>query len=85
MVGQVQKGKAGRWVYEIRVEGELSPEWSGWFQGLTIEHDVSPTTGDVITIFSGALPDQSALHGILNLIRDLNLVILSCVRKPQER
>ncbi len=82
---QVQKSKAARWLYEIRVEGELSEEWSGWFHGLVIEHEVSPTTGEVITVLSGVLPDQSALHGILNLIRDLNLVILSCERKSQDR
>jgi hypothetical protein len=72
---------AGKWMYEIRVEGELGCEWSAWFDGLTVAHERNPVTGEVITVIFGILPDQSALHGLLNKIRDLNLTILSFHRK----
>jgi hypothetical protein len=29
------------------------------------------------TLFSGPLPDQAALHGLLERIRDLNLTLIS--------
>lgn len=61
--------------YEIRVRGQLDDSWSDWFGGLTI----TPLGNDE-TLISGALPDQSALHGILAKLRDLNLPILSVVR-----
>ncbi len=75
-------GSSGKWIYEIRVEGQLGSEWSSWFDGLTVAHERNETTGDVVTVISGTLPDQSALHGLLNKIRDLNLTILSFNRKP---
>jgi hypothetical protein len=58
--------------YCIRVEGELDRKWVDWFNGLTIT-----TSGDGESLLSGAIADQSALHGILIKIRDLGLVLLS--------
>jgi hypothetical protein len=63
--------------YEIRVQGRLGPEWSAWFDGLTVTHQ-SP--GE--TILTGPAPDQATLHGILIKIRDLGLPLLS-VRRVQ--
>ncbi len=62
-------------VYEIRVQGRLDEEWAVWFSGLT----VTPV-GDDETLLSGELPDQSALHGVLAQVRDLNLTLLSVQR-----
>ncbi len=76
-----QEPASGKWMYEIRVEGELGKEWSSWFDGLTVENQIDRKTGDRISVISGIIPDQSALHGLLIKIRDLNLPILSCVRK----
>ncbi len=75
-------GSSGKWLYEIRVEGQLGYEWSSWFDGLIVAHERNETTGEVVTVISGILPDQPALHGLLNKIRDLNLSILSLKRKP---
>jgi hypothetical protein len=32
------------------------------------------------TLISGSLPDQAALHGLLERIRDLNLTLISVAR-----
>lgn len=78
----MQDSESGNVYYEIRVLGLLSDEWSSWFDGLSIAHEGNQATGEVVTVISGTLPDQSALHGLLNKIRDLNLTILSFTRKP---
>lgn len=61
-------------LYRIRVKGHLYPtsRWANWFGGLTIENQP-----DGETLLSGPLPDQSALYGILNRIRDLGLTLVS--------
>ena len=58
--------------YEIRVKGHLDQRWSEWFAGLELAH----LDGDE-TLLSGPLPDQAALHGLLERIRDLNLTLVS--------
>ena len=62
-------------LYEIRVQGRLGPDWSGWFEGLTIKQQPN---GD--SVLAGPVPDQAALHGILIKIRDLGLPLLSVER-----
>ncbi len=57
---------------EIKVKGHLDPVWSEWFAGLELTHLESNET-----LLSGPLPDQSALHGLLERIRDLNLKLIS--------
>jgi hypothetical protein len=61
--------------YEIRTKGHLDSAWSDWFAGMKSTH----LEGDE-TLLSGALPDQAALHGLLERIRDLNLTLISVSR-----
>ena len=62
--------------YQIKVQGRLEDRWSHWFEDLkiTVEKD-SP--GITVTNLTGVITDQAALHGLLNRIRDLNLLLIS--------
>ena len=61
--------------YEIKIKGHLDPYWSDWFAGLKLVY-----LEEDETLISGSLPDQAALHGLLERIRDLNLTLLSVTR-----
>ena len=61
--------------YRIELEGILDKRWINWYQSMIINH---LETG--VTVVSGPIQDQSALHGILNRIRDMNLTILKVER-----
>ena len=58
--------------YEITIGGHLDPRWSEGFAGLRLAHLEANAT-----LLSGSLPDQAALHGVLEHIRDLNLKLIS--------
>ena len=58
--------------YEIIIGGHLDARWSDWFVGLKLTQLQGSRT-----LLSGSLPDQAALHGVLERIRDLNLKLIS--------
>jgi hypothetical protein len=58
--------------YLIIVKGHLDATWSDWFDGMSITH---AENGE--TLLSGPVIDQSALHGLLNKVRDLGLTLIS--------
>ena len=64
--------------YEIRVEGLLDLRWTAWFEGLAIGND------DSQTVISGPVADQAALHGLLNRVSDLGLVLVYVRRLEPE-
>lgn len=58
--------------YEILLEDHLESHWSAYFDGWTISN---LENGEVL--FSNSNVDQAGLHGVLNRIRDLNLILRS--------
>lgn len=61
--------------YRIRVQGRLDGAWSDRLGGLTVEAGGEERAP--VTTLTGELPDQSALHGVLNTLFELHLPILS--------
>ncbi len=59
-------------VYEIRVRGHLSDQWSNWFEGLTITHEDNGNT-----LLIGKIVDQAELYGVLRRVRNLGLPLIS--------
>ena len=70
--------EAGR--YEIRLKGHLDTRWASWFDGLSFTHQ-----SDGSTVIHGLIADQSALHGLLQKVRDTGLPLVSviCVEPEQ--
>ncbi len=59
-------------LFEIRITGQISDQWSDWFSGMEIQ------TSDIdVTILRGFLSDQAELIGVLNRLNALNLMIIS--------
>jgi hypothetical protein len=65
--------------YEIRVGGHLSSRWEAWFDGLSLTE-----AGDGTTVIRGPLVDQSALHGVLQKLRDLGIPLISVTQLRPE-
>jgi len=65
-------GEAG---YEIQFRDYLDPRWNEWFPGWTITN----LENGVVRLVNPKA-DQSALHGALIRIRDLNLTLISVSR-----
>lgn len=62
-------------VYQIRVEGHLSQQWTDWFGGLSVTREEN---GD--TLLTGPVIDQAALYGLLKKVRDLGMPLVSVKR-----
>ena len=56
---------------KIIIQGHLDKKWKNRFEGMEISYE-----GDN-TILSGNLKDEAHMHGVLNIIRDLNLKLIS--------
>ena len=65
--------------YQICLEGILDERWLRWFEGLEVQ-----INDDNQTIIHGVF-DQSALHGLLNRIRDLGVTLISVQRNPDRK
>jgi hypothetical protein len=61
--------------YQIRLKGHLPENWSDWFDGFTIDNQ---PTGE--TVLTGEIVDQTALHSLLQRIRDLGLTLIEVKR-----
>ncbi len=58
--------------YQIIIQGHLHPQWSEWFDHMTITQEPDGTT-----TLLGPVKDRAALYGILNKLRDKGLTLLS--------
>ena len=67
-------------IYQIRLKGHLSSQWTDWFGGLAITREES---GD--TLLTGPVIDQAALYGLLRKVRDLGMSLISvnCIEVNQ--
>ncbi len=70
-----KKGEAS--IYEFRLVGQLDQCWSDWFEGMEIRYELDEETNIPITVLVGPVIDQSALHGILEKISNLNIKLRS--------
>lgn len=58
--------------YEIRIEGHLDDRWADGHEGLIATLEESGET--VLTV---PVVDQAALHGLLRMLRDLGVRLIS--------
>jgi hypothetical protein len=72
--------KRGPVRYCIRVKGHLGPQWSEWFDRMTVTLQADGTT-----TLSGPIVDQAALHGMLVRVRDLGLELISVSQEDPGR
>jgi len=63
-------------LYQIKVVGELDQSWSEWLGGVQVASE-RLDDGRVLTTLTVEAADQPALFGILDHIRDINLLLVS--------
>ena len=56
---------------KITIQGNLDKKWKNRFGGMEISYE-----GDNTNLI-GNLKDEAHMHGVLNIIRDLNLKLIS--------
>ena len=61
-------------MYEIRLEGHLSPEWTDWFECLTLTLEDGGES-----LLTCSVVDQAALYGLLRKVRDVGLPLISII------
>jgi len=71
--------------YQIRVRGGTVRDWKDWFRELEVQSADGGSQGHAELIFTGPLPDQSALLGILMQMHNLNMMIQSVQMIDEER
>ncbi len=59
-------------MYKIVIGNPLDETWKEWFDGLTLQSQADGTT-----LLAGILEDSTALHTVLNKIRNLNMDLVS--------
>jgi hypothetical protein len=66
-------------MYEIRIKGHLDDRWAYKFEGLTLTRE-----DNGVTLLTGTVADQAALHGVLRAIRNLGVPLLSVTHVQSE-
>ncbi len=63
-------------IYQIKVRGNLDQSWTDWLGAVKISSE-QEEDGTTITLLTVDAADQPALFGILDHIRDINLILVS--------
>jgi hypothetical protein len=71
-------------LYLIKIKGKLEESWSDWLYGAAISSECEEN-GAVITKLTVKAIDQPALFGILDRIRDMNLLPISVEMIDEEK
>ena len=66
-------------VYRFHVEGHLDHTWAVWLGDVSIQHQ-----NDGTTVFTQALPDQSALYGVLFKLSNTGVSLIAVQRITEE-
>ena len=66
--------------YEIKVEGRLTHNWCGWFEGLEMHYEIGGDGKVETTILTVSARDPAYLHGVLAQIGALNLTLVQIKR-----
>ncbi|WP_407572979.1 hypothetical protein [Deinococcus altitudinis] len=64
--------------YEIRVRGHLDVGHSEWLGNLELRTGFR--RDQPVTVLSGSLADQSALHGVLTMIQSMGVTLLEILQ-----
>jgi hypothetical protein len=56
---------------KIKIQGHLNGKWKECFEGMEISYEENNT------ILTGNLKDEAHMHGVLNIIRNYNLKLIS--------
>jgi hypothetical protein len=71
-------------VYQIKVKGKLDKSWSDWLGGASVASGFDEN-GWMITTLTVQAADQPALFGILDHLRDMNLLLIAVERIDREK
>lgn len=69
--------------YEIRVRGRLPQSYAAWFEGMSLTIQEGKKGEATVTIISGYIRDQAALHGLISRIRDVGLTLVAVNQVPE--
>ena len=75
----IKKNNLEATTYQIRIKGHLPGMWSEWFDGFAIENTVQGETQ-----MTGEVIDQTALHSLLQRIRDMGITLIEVKRLEKE-
>ncbi len=70
-------------VYHIKIKGNLDQSWFDWLGNVQIIKE-NAEDGSILTTLMLDATDQPTLYGILDRIRDLNLVLIKVTCQDSE-
>jgi len=71
-------------VYQIVVQGELTADWSNWFNDGRRVWSTAIAVKHGMTTVTSVVADQPALYGLLAKVRDLGLPLVSVIQVGNE-